>query len=72
MLEDILSVAPGALQDGDSRETLQTWTSLADVQILVAIGSELGVEEDDEILRCEAIGDLLTVLDSKGAFAVAA
>jgi len=69
VLEDILSVQPGTLRDSDTRETLPDWTSLADVQILVAMGSELGIEEDTEMLSYETVGELLAALDEKGAFA---
>jgi len=69
VLEDILAVAPGTLRDSDTRDTLPAWTSLADVQIMVAMGSELGVEEDTEMFSYESVGELLAALDRKGAFA---
>lgn len=69
VLEDILSVVPGTIRDSDTRETLPHWTSLADVQIMVAMGSELGIEEDTEMLGYETVGELLAALDAKGAFA---
>jgi acyl carrier protein len=68
VLEDILSIAPGSLRDSDSRETVEAWTSLADVQIMVAMGSELGIEEDPDMLSYESVGDLLAALDARDAF----
>ena len=68
LLGDILDVPRGALQDADTRDTLSSWTSLADVKILTTITSELGVEPDAELMEAETIGDLLGVLEDHDAF----
>jgi acyl carrier protein len=67
-LEEILGVPAGALRDSDSRDTIATWSSVADVQILTSITSEFGLEPDAELLEAETVGDLLGILDSRGIF----
>ena len=62
VLEDILEVPRGSLRDSDSRETLKSWSSLADVQILVAIASELGIDPDPSFLEIDTIGGLFEKL----------
>ena len=63
VLEDILTVPRGSLTEADSRDTVETWSSLADVQILTSISSEFGLEPEPELLEAETIGDLLNVLE---------
>jgi acyl carrier protein len=67
-VEEILGVSRGALKDSDSRDTVEGWSSLADVQIAAFIASESGIEPDAELLEAETFGDLARVLDSKHAF----
>jgi hypothetical protein len=67
-LADILGVAPACLKESDTRETVETWTSIADVQIMTMIASDLGVEPDAELLHAETIGELLTALEGRFAF----
>jgi hypothetical protein len=68
MLEEILSVAPGSLQDSDTRETVQDWSSLLDVQIMTVLGSELALDEDPELISFDSVGELLDELEQRGAF----
>jgi hypothetical protein len=68
MLEEILSVPPGSLQDSDTRETVQDWSSLMDVQIMTVIGSELALDEDPELMAFDSVGELLDELEGRGAF----
>ena len=68
MMEDILSVHPGSLQDSDTRETVKDWSSLVDVQIMTVIGSELALDEDPELIAFETVGELLDELEQRGAF----
>jgi hypothetical protein len=68
VLEEILSVDPGSLRDSDTRLTVKSWTSLADVQIMTVMASDLGLQEDSELLDYEMIGDLLDLLEQRGAF----
>lgn len=67
-LEEILTTPRGSLKDSDSRETVATWSSMADVQILTSISSEFGLEPDAQLLEAETVGDLLEILDSRNVF----
>ena len=67
-LEDILQVPRGSLRDDDTRDTVKRWSSLADVQIMVLLESELRLE-DPEMLSYESIGDLMDALEGRRAFA---
>jgi acyl carrier protein len=67
-LEEILDTPPGSLKESDSRDTIAAWSSIADIQILTTISSEFGLEPDAELLEVETIGELLRVLEEKGAF----
>ena len=67
-LEEILGVAPGALQTTDTRQTIPVWSSLTDVTILTVIFSELGIEAEDDLLDYQSVGDLLDVLERLNAF----
>jgi hypothetical protein len=68
MLEEILSVAPGLLQDSDTRETVEDWSSLVDVQIMTVIGSELSLDDDPELMSFDSVGELLAELEQRNAF----
>jgi hypothetical protein len=67
-LEDILDLPAGSLADTDSRETVKTWSSLADVQILTAIAAELGADPDPELLQVETVADMIEILRQRAAF----
>jgi acyl carrier protein len=67
-LEEILQMPRGSLKESDSRETVASWSSIADVQILTTITSEFGLEPDMALLEAETVGDLLDALDTKNAF----
>ena len=68
VLEEILNVPRGTLLDSDSRDTISTWSSLADVQILSTVTSEFGLDPDLELVEAETIGSLLDALAAKHAF----
>jgi hypothetical protein len=68
MLEEILSVSPGSLRDSDTRETIEEWSSLVDVEIMTIIGSELALDEDPELASFDSVGELLDELSQRGAF----
>ena len=68
VLEDILGVPHGSLEDSDNRDTVGHWSSIADVKILSAIASEFNMEPDIELMEAETIGDLIRALDNRGAF----
>jgi acyl carrier protein len=67
-VEDILGIARGTLKDSDSRNTIESWSSLADVQIVAFISSEGGIEPDSELMEAETFGDMLRVLEAKSVF----
>lgn len=67
-LEEILKVPRGSLQESDSRDTVASWSSIADVQILTTVTSEFGLEPDVALLEAETISDLLDALEAKNAF----
>jgi acyl carrier protein len=66
LLEEILRVPPGSLAESDTRETVENWSSLVDVEIMTIISSELGV--DAELLEYETIGELLDLLQGQQVF----
>lgn len=68
VLEEILDVPPGSLRDADTRQTIDGWSSLTDVQILAAIWSELGVDGEPDAFVFETVGELLSLLDAHQAF----
>ena len=68
MLEEILSVPPGSLQDSDTRDTVSDWSSLVDVQIMTVIGSELALDEDPELMSFDSVGELMHELEERSAF----
>lgn len=69
VLEEILSVPTGTLKDTDTRDTIEEWSSLADVEILTLVLSEFGIETDNELLQYESVGELLGILERRHAFA---
>ena len=68
LIEEVLGVTPNALTASDTRETVEGWTSVADVQILTSVVSELGLEMDADLVQAETLGELLDALEEKGAF----
>ena len=64
----MLGVPTRTLREEDSRDTVAQWTSLADVQIFSLITSEFGIEPDSALIEAETVGDLLMVLQRRGAF----
>jgi acyl carrier protein len=66
LLEEILRVPPGSLAELDTRETIENWSSLMDVEIMTIIGAELGV--DAELLEYETVGELLDLLEGQQVF----
>ena len=67
-VQEILGIPMRTLREEDSRETVAPWTSLADVQIFSLITSEFGIEPDDKLIEAETVGDLLRLLQERGAF----
>jgi hypothetical protein len=67
-MEEMLGVGKRTLREEDTRETVSEWTSLVDVQIFSLITSEFGIEADGELIEANTVGELLGVLESRGAF----
>jgi acyl carrier protein len=67
-LEDLFKVPRGSLKATDSRETIEGWESFADVDVLNLIEKQFGIEAEAAIAEAETYGDLVKVLESKGAF----
>ena len=66
--EDLFKVPRGSLKATDSRDTIEGWESFVDVDLLNLIESEFGIEAEAAIVEAETYGDLVKVLESKGAF----
>lgn len=64
-VEEILELPRGALKDSDSRDTVEAWTSIADLQILTFIASEFGLEPEPELMEAATFGDLVRKLQDK-------
>ena len=54
------------MAESDTRETVENWSSLVDVELMTIIGSELGV--DAELLEYETVGELLDLLEGQQVF----
>ena len=67
-VEEILGTPRGSLRDTDTRDTVENWSSIADVQLFTLITSEFGLEPDEAILGAESIGDLTEVLSQRHVF----
>ncbi|MBZ5602581.1 MAG: acyl carrier protein [Acidobacteriia bacterium] len=67
-VEDLFKVPHGSLKPSDSRDTVEGWESFTDVDLLNLIEKEFGIEAESEILERETFGDLLKLLESRGAF----
>lgn len=68
-LEDILETPKGSLKESDTRDSIASWSSLADVKILTMISGEFGLEPDAELIQAESVGELLDILEQRRAFA---
>jgi hypothetical protein len=68
LLEELFRVPQGSLKESDSRETIENWSSLVDVEIMTIISAELGVEA--ELLEYETVGELLDLLAGQQAFTI--
>ena len=67
-LAEVLGKPRGDLSESDSRETVEGWSSIADVQILSLVQEQLGVDGQLELLEVQTVGELLDALEEQGAF----
>ena len=68
-VEDILKVPRGSLKETDSRDTIETWSSFSDVEIVEFIERTFGVAPEAELMEAETFGDILKNLEHKRVFA---
>ena len=72
ILADLIHCKPEELRETDTRDMHSGWSSVADVQLLALIESELQVEPDanflDAFTACDSVGDLLSLLQEHNAF----
>jgi acyl carrier protein len=72
ILADLIHCKPEDLRDTDTRDTHAGWSSVADIQILAVIESDLRIESDanflDAFTGCDSVGDLLRLLREHDAF----
>ena len=66
--EDLFKIPRGSLKPSDRRDTIKGWESFVDVDLLTLIEKEFGIEAESEIMEQETFGDLVHLLESKGAF----
>ena len=67
-LQDLLAPESGTLRDSDTRDTIENWSSLVDIQIFALISSSFGIEPDSELVNYESVGELLNQLEARQAF----
>ena len=65
-LADLMG-AENTLSDADTRDTIESWSSLVDVQILSMIQSDLAIDADEELIELATVGELLDALVARGA-----
>ena len=66
--EDLFKIPRGSLKLSDTRDSVKTWESFVDVDLLNLIEKEFGIEAESEIMEQETFGELLQLVESKGAF----
>ena len=71
ILADLIHCKPEELRETDTRDVHAGWSSVADVQLLALIESELQIEPDanflDAFAGCDTVGDLLGLLREHNA-----
>jgi len=67
-LEDILGIPHGSLKDSDGRNTIESWSSLADAQIVAYVASDVGIEPDADLMEAETFGEMVRILEARNAF----
>jgi acyl carrier protein len=68
LIADLLGVSASQLPDITEKESVESWSSLVDVQIATAIQTELGAEPTPEMLEADTLGGLLNLLEAAGLF----
>ena len=68
LIADFLGVSASELPDTTEKESVESWSSLVDVQIAMVIQTELGAEPTAEMLEADTVGNLLNLLESAKLF----
>jgi hypothetical protein len=68
LIADFLGVSASELPDTTEKESVESWSSLVDVQIATVIQTELGAEPTAEMLEADTVGNLLNLLESAKLF----
>jgi acyl carrier protein len=67
LLEDVLLIDENQYKDNFGPDEIETWDSLATVNIAAAVDKEFGYEmEPEEMVGLMSIGDIKAFLHSKG------
>ena len=67
-VEDILKVPRGSLKESDSRDTVETWSSFSDLDIVECIERNFAFEADADFMEAESFGEILKKLEGKRVF----
>jgi hypothetical protein len=67
-VEDILEAPHGSLKETDSRDTVETWSSFVDVDIIGLIERNFDVEPEADLMEAETFGHILRILEAKKVF----
>jgi acyl carrier protein len=68
LMADLLGTTAALLPDATEKESVESWSSLVDVQVATAIQTELGIEPTAEMLEADTVGRLLDLLQAASAF----
>jgi acyl carrier protein len=68
LIADLLGTTAAHLPDATEKESVESWSSLVDVQIASAIQAELGAEPTAEMLEAPTVGQLLDLLEAASLF----
>jgi acyl carrier protein len=67
LIAEFVNVSPDHVTDDASSETIESWDSLAHMNLMVAIEQEFGIEFDDsEILANRELHALIALIEAKG------
>jgi acyl carrier protein len=67
ILADAFELSAEKVEDNASIETLDAWTSLGHLRLILAIEAELGGQLDAAaVVEIESLADVVSVLDSQG------
>jgi acyl carrier protein len=66
IIADILEVEPELIKEGSSADTMEGWDSFKQMNMIVAIEEEFGIEfDEEESILANSYDDLLRLISSK-------